>query len=186
MKIKLLFLGLFFLLANQGLHAQEDTASDEELEAMIEQFFEEFAYIVDDYPNNFANIKGEKIPDEAEYNSKIQLVFAEECYLSPAFLSSNLTFVADFGEYASQEEAMNVFENVSILVENTTFPFSLVGDESGDENIYTRYWIPFVLDTETVNPAFSQMSITVRYFKMPSFLTENPTPHSVVLNIAII
>ncbi|MCB9256066.1 MAG: hypothetical protein H6579_02940 [Chitinophagales bacterium] len=182
MKHAILILFVFFSFAFQPCFAQDDEISEEELELLMEEFRSDFKTVVKDFPNNFQNIKGAKITDEANYESLIPLNLAEESYLSPRTFTDELAFVAVCGEFEDEEVAKNVHALVKYLIETTKFDFSLLSKQIDNENEMMDYWLVWDLNSDR----FSNMVIKLRRFSVPTFNFDPGMPsetYHVVINI---
>ncbi|MCD8529088.1 MAG: hypothetical protein LRY27_03825 [Chitinophagales bacterium] len=143
----ILFLGLFLFNAQ----AQRGQNQEAELEAKIENLMAKLNDVVNDFPNNFVNIKSTEKTESGDYLSTIQLEFSEECYLSKKFMSDKQNFVGSFGSYENPEDAQNVFDNLEMIIEGTPFSFTLVKKELNSEVEDMSYWLPFDLNSDKFN-----------------------------------
>lgn len=184
MNLKTPFLILFVMcsLAFQPCFAQDEEISDAEFELLMEEFKTEFRTIVKDFPNNFENIKGAKVPDKSQYKCLVPLSLANETYLSPRIFTDEISFVSAFGEFQDEDIAKEIYEVVVFLVESTDFEFYLISDVVDEGSEAMTFW--FVLDMN--GDTYRNMAIKVRRFSVPTFNSDPDQPSKtfhVVLNI---
>gem|GEM_PF-1497990 len=127
-----------------------------------------------DYPNNFANVRGEKKPSEEfdlidSYYSLVTMDGLDEVSFSPGFASNNLSFHASFSS-TNKSEAMRFYDTIKLkLLDASIDCTGLVYDERIADDPesaipYSTYWLPFNLD-ETAATDFADFYMELEFLK---------------------
>jgi|GEM_PF-2290830 hypothetical protein len=135
------------------------------------RFADQLPQIVADYANNFANVKGEKKPDDGmfknnDYQSRIKLEGSQESYVASAMLSSRLSFIASYGNFGSKAEALRKFNAVVAQIDACRFPCCtfVKNDPLDYSSTYTQAWLPFDLSGK-MGPSYEGIVMEVQMIK---------------------
>lgn len=152
-------------------NAESDGAS--KIDVNASGFAAQLANVVSDYEFNFRHIKGELIKEEEgslkmgdNFNSLIQLEGSESCYLAEEMLSTNLNFIATYGDFLNKDKAVGVYKDLVNKINETAFPCCTFVrlDEYNAETLISQGYLPFDLGG-TMSEAFQNIVIEVNVIK---------------------
>jgi hypothetical protein len=109
--------------------------------------------LLEDYPNNFENMKGDKKPEDKddvfkidEWFSKVKLEGSKETVIRHDWLGTKNTMQASYGEFDLKSQAMEKFNALVIKIDaSKTNCCTLVKTETNLENIIATSYLPFDL-----------------------------------------
>lgn len=130
--------------------------------------------VVCDYPNNFASVRGEKLPagdffTGENYASLLYLDGFDDCYFNMDFAGNRLNFHANFVS-SDKTTALRFYDDMKLQMLDVEFGCSsFVFDETIDEDPesvipFVTYWIPFNL-SEPAATVFREFVMELEFMK---------------------
>lgn len=156
-----------------AVSAQDEV--DEEMMAFMMDFTEKLTALIADYEYNFANVKGDMIPKESEYDvldnfySKVNLPATDESYITAITGTDRLTYVAVFTDTEDLEEAFDIYSGIVFLAGLITCNCCVftpnVYDEPNDLFLMRTEFVPEYNDS--FQQRFANLNLMVSIY--PSF-----------------
>lgn len=127
--------------------------------------------IIEDFPNDFANVKGAKdlkikpkTSSSTDFYSKVQIPEADRTYVSYNKRKNRHTVVAVFLETKDQKEAEQLYENIGLIIQHIGFnDFNAAKNQTSDAFLSTIYWLPLVTKTSK----YSNLVISTKLITTP-------------------
>lgn len=139
--------------------------------------------LMEAYPGNFENIKGDKLPEDSkdafktqEWYSKVKLEGSEKTIVRKEWLGSTCSVQAYYNEYKSKDDAMNKYRELIKKVQDAALPCCTMvqGDEYTSSEITSTAWLPFDLSGK-MGPGYDKIILEVRVIKLLDIDTKTYT-----------
>jgi hypothetical protein len=130
--------------------------------------------LMEAYPGNFENIKGDKLPEDTkdafktqEWYSKVKLEGSEKTIVRKEWLGSTCSVQAYYNEYKSKDDAMNKYRELIKKVQDAALPCCTMvqNDEYTSSEITSTAWLPFDLSGK-MGPGYDKIILEVRVIKL--------------------
>ncbi len=130
--------------------------------------------LMEAYPGNFENIKGDKLPENSkdifkteEWYSKVKLEGSEKTIVRKEWLGSTCSVQAYYNDYKNKDDAMNKYRELVKKVKDTAMPCCTMvqNDEYTSSEITSTAWLPFDLGGK-MGPGYDKIILEVRVIKL--------------------
>lgn len=163
---------IYFILPKYAIEEQEQPANPEiRVSAGTGlSFTAQLTQIIEDFPNNFANMKGDAIEQELQveqhYRSRMPLANARETYFDEPKGGSRLSFVASFPQSGRMEEALELYRNLVQQIDQVRLSGLrlMKNNEVTSQEMRSTSFFPFDF-TGDLDPRFKTMLLEVRLVK---------------------
>lgn len=139
--------------------------------------------LMEAYPTNFQNIKGDKLPEDPkdmfkteEWYSKIKLEESEKTIVRKEWLGSSCSVQAYYKEYKSKDDATAKYRELVKKVQDAALPCCSMaqGDEYTSTELTSTAWLPFDLSGK-MGPGYDNIVLEVRIIKLLDIDTKTYT-----------